>query len=137
MAEKTQYFECKKCGQTCSIEYYSVWSLLTGTVWIQSAGQFLKNEYLKSNWFGDYIQCLPGGKRNTLSKEDYDKYIDNWLSTKIKLRNEIGSKYKSLIESYPIYEEELKKLEQKRKEVQEIYKNRPWCRFKKTFTTGG
>jgi len=137
MAEKTQYFKCKKCGKTCSIEYYSIWTLLTGTVWIQSTSQFLKNEYLKSNWFGNYIQCLPGGKKNTISEEDYDKYIDDWRYTKIKLYSEITRKYKSLRESSPIYDEELKKLEQKRKEVQEIYKNRPWCRIKKTFSTGG
>lgn len=140
MAEKTQYFECKKCGQTCSIEYYSFRTLLGFWLpqWTQSFSQ--NNDWkLKETLFGNYIQCLPGGKKCTISEEDYDKYINysGWSSTKLKLHSEITSKYGSFLEGLPFYKEELKKLEQKRKELKEIYKNRPWCRFKKTFTTGG
>lgn len=131
MAEKTQYFECKKCGKTCSIKYYSFRTLLGFWLpqWRQSFSQNNDRE-LKETWFGNYIQCLPGGKKNTISKEDYDKYIRHWGYTKTKLLNEMWSKHKSFLESLPFYEEELKKLEQKRKEVQEIYKNRPLCRVK-------
>jgi hypothetical protein len=130
MAEKNKWFKCAKCGKRFWIRYDSIWTLLGGTTWTESAKQHKYAWRLAPTWFGNYIQCLPGGKKNTISEEDYDKYIDSFRSTKANLYLEITRKYKSLRESSPIYDEELKKLEQKRKEVVEIYRNRPLCRVK-------